>query len=144
MSLAQWDESLATGHYAVDRQHQELFDLFQALHDAIIAKSGKPLLQETLDGLARYVVHHFSAEEKLMQDSGYPETARHMAEHRKLTAHTAKIISDYRDGRLTLSVTLCRFLVTWLFHHIREVDQRMIAHVRASACSRDVAGRDLA
>ena len=130
MPVAVWDESLKTGHAVVDRHHQELFQLVNALNDAILTKQGRAAVDGCLDALAQYVAKHFAAEEGLMQKAGYPETAAHQAEHRKLTAEATKVIADYKSGALVLSATLAMFLVNWLNHHIREVDRRMVAYVR--------------
>ena len=132
MPVAQWDESLATEHYAVDRQHQELIGMINALYDDIVAGRGKATTQETLKALSLYVVHHFAAEEELMTESGYPESAKHKAEHEKLTAKVGRISADYGSGALILSVSLARFLIEWFFHHIRQMDQRMISYVRTA------------
>ncbi len=133
MPVAEWDRNLETGHPIVDQQHQELFRLVNSLHDGIVSGRAEEAITTSLDGLARYVAQHFAVEEELMQKSAYPAAAAHLAEHRKLTAEATKIISDYRSGKVTLSVTLSMFLVNWLNHHIREVDQRMISFVRNSA-----------
>jgi hemerythrin len=132
MPVAVWDDSLKTGHRIVDRHHQELFQLVNALNDAILAKQGRDVLDKCLDALAQYVAKHFAAEEGLMQQAGYPEMAAHQAEHRKLTAEATKLITDYKSGALTLSATLAMFLVNWLNRHIREVDRRMVAYVRGA------------
>ncbi len=133
MPVVEWDRKLETGHPLVDQQHQELFRLINSLHDGIVSGRAQPAITATLDGLARYVAQHFAVEEELMRTVAYPAAAAHRAEHAKLTAEATKIIADYRSGRVTLSVTLSMFLVTWLNHHIREVDQRMIAFVRKAA-----------
>jgi hemerythrin-like metal-binding protein len=79
---------------------------------------------EILHRLIDYTVHHFSAEEKLMEKHNYPGLVAHRAEHKALTAKVMEFQNDFDAGNTTIAVQLMTFLQDWLRNHILSVDQR--------------------
>lgn len=130
MAVAVWDDSFRTGHKVVDTQHQELFQMVNELHDAIIAGKGKEHMGPTLEHLANYTVQHFRSEEELMKQVSYPAQAQHKAKHVSLTNEVVDLIKKYKEGNLVLSTTLSTFLANWLRHHIKEDDIALIKYVK--------------
>nr|WP_320133022.1 bacteriohemerythrin [uncultured Holophaga sp.] len=128
--LAQWNDSYRTGHSVVDGQHQKLFTLVNDLHEAIIHGQGRTFLVNALKTLADYCASHFTTEEKLMDELGYPEAAEHKRLHRELAAQAAEVIEGYSSGRTQLPLKMGQFLNDWLSHHIGEQDKKFIAWVR--------------
>ena len=136
MVAIQWDEKqFATGHAVVDKQHRDLFKLVNDLHEAIVAQRSKDVLMPTLERLAKYTVEHFHTEQDLMASLGYPEFAAHKQRHDELTAKVVELMEGYRSGKVTLPVTLSRFLSEWLNHHIKGEDKRMIEWIRQNKLS---------
>jgi len=141
MVAIQWDEKqFATGHVVVDQQHRDLFKMVNELHDAIVAQRSREVLVPTLERLAKYTVEHFQTEQDLMTSLGYPEYAAHKQRHDELTAKVVELIEGYRSARITLPVTLSRFLSDWLNHHIKGEDKRMIEWIRQNKGSPAPAG----
>ena len=97
-----WADYFETGFEDVDGQHHKLVDFINAL--AGRAVSGVPIrpdeLSHSLDGLARYAVHHFATEEALMERAGLDP--RHIGAHRK--AH-ADFVSQVEAMRGTADPT---------------------------------------
>ena len=131
MSLYAWDPKYLTGHPEVDRQHKELFRMVNELHQAMIERRGKETLLRTLDELAKYVVTHFSVEEKMMVSKQYPGYAAHKTIHDKLTKDATEIIDSYKSGKNILTITLASFLSDWIKHHIEGEDIKMIKFVQS-------------
>jgi hemerythrin len=127
MPLVAWSDDYCTGDAAIDRQHQDLFTMVNALHDAVVAGRGRDELSATLERLGNYVSAHFQTEERFMQQHAYPDYAAHKAKHDELGQRAAKVIDDYRSGRAVLTIALSRFLAEWLRHHIDGDDKAMIA-----------------
>ena len=130
MKIAQWNSSFETGDKKVDAQHQQLFDMVNELHDAIMAEHGKEAVIGTLKRLAKYTVEHFATEEALMQRAGYPGYPEHKQQHDELTAKAVEIIQGYESGKITLPMTLSRFLTDWLRTHIKKSDLEMIRYMQ--------------
>ena len=78
-----FDKNLATGDAEIDAQHAELFDRIDKLLAASREKRSREEVGQMLTFLGDYVVHHFSAEERMMAAAAYPELAAHQAEHRR-------------------------------------------------------------
>lgn len=133
MSRLEWDASLETGDATVDSQHRTLLGMFNELRDAAVSGRDGTIVREILERLTDYVATHFAAEQDLMIREAYPpdEVMAHVAEHTKLTARTREMVLEYHDGKMTTVLPLAEFLSTWLGTHIRQVDRKLIDHVRA-------------
>ena len=131
MALAAWDPKYATGNLAVDGQHRKLFEMVNSLHDALLAGHGKEQMGPTLKGLATYTVEHFKTEEGLMTSLMYPGYPEHKKKHDALLAQVGQLVKDFDEGKLTLPLTLARFLSDWITHHIEDEDKKMAQWLRS-------------
>lgn len=131
MALATWDPKYATGNLAVDAQHRKLFEMVNALHDALLAGQGKEQLGPTLKSLAKYTIDHFATEERLMTEKVYPGIQEHKRKHEELASQVGKLVDDFTSSKLTLPLTLGRFLADWIRHHIDEEDKKMIDWIKS-------------
>jgi hemerythrin len=123
MALLTWSEKLSVQVGQFDREHQELVNLINKLHDAMKAGQGKQVVGDVLKGLISYTQKHFAAEEKLMKTHGYPAYEKHKKEHNQLTMTVLDFQKGYLDGSVPLSQTVMNFLKDWLTGHIQGVDQ---------------------
>lgn len=132
MALAVWDNKYATGNLVVDGQHKKLFEMVNDLHDALLAGKGRDMMGVTLKGLASYTKEHFSTEERLMTQKAYPGFPDHKRKHEDLLGQVGQLVTDFDAGKLTLPLTLARFLSDWIRHHIDEEDQKMAQWLKAN------------
>ena len=131
MPLVTWDETYSVRVKKLDEQHQKLFALLNALHDAMRQGKGQAIVQDTLRELATYTVSHFQAEEELMRKSNYPGLAAHQAEHQRFVARVTQLAEDLQAGRHVSSIDLLDFIKDWLAEHIRKIDRSYSAHMNA-------------
>jgi hemerythrin len=124
MALWNWSPEYSVEEDSLDRQHQELFRMLNDLHDAMKEGTGAQAAPGILKNLVQYVLEHFACEEALMAQAGYPDLARHKAEHDKLTDELAQILQDFESGKVALSMKLLQFLRTWLQDHILGCDKK--------------------
>jgi hemerythrin len=79
----QWDASFSVGNEMLDRQHQKLLGLCNALAEC--ADAGPQVAQfkfhDILHQLTQYAREHFRVEESLLQQYHYPDLALQQAEH---------------------------------------------------------------
>lgn len=128
-----WADYFETGFDDVDGQHHKLVDFINAL--AGRAVSGVPIrpeeLSHSLDGLARYAVHHFATEETLMERAGLDP--RHIDAHRKAHADFVNQVEAMRSTVDPAGVLpgLYNFVTSWLSFHILDTDQSMARQLRA-------------
>lgn len=129
----EWRASYEIGVPKIDVQHKELFDKVNALLAACSSKEGKEEVVNTLNFLGDYVVKHFSDEEKLQVESGYPDYLNHKAAH-------DKFIKEYKDlkerfeqegASLNFVITVNRVVVDWLIKHIGDADRAYGEFVKA-------------
>jgi len=129
MSPIEWDPELETGDPLVDRQHQQIHELFNELESA----SDRPEeIMRVLEVLLDHVTMHFDTEEDLMRRVEYPADAfeRHVALHKDLTEATRQKVLEFRDGTLTHIRPLADFLREWVQVHVHEYDRELIEFVR--------------
>jgi hemerythrin-like metal-binding protein len=130
---SQWDPSLETGSEIVDRQHRQLYDLINELHDSIVENHDRELQDDVLVRLMRYAELHFDDEENLMRSVGYPALADQRRMHGEFKAEAARLTETYRAGEVLLPITLAIFLHDWLVKHIRIEDKKIGEFIRARA-----------
>lgn len=132
MALITWDQSYSVSVQKLDQQHQKLFSLINALHEAMKLRKGHTVIQDTLHELATYTVTHFRAEEELLRRTNYPGFAAHQAEHQKFVAKVNQFMEDLKAGRITISIAVLQFLKDWLTEHIQWTDRSYADHLNAS------------
>lgn len=133
MPRVEWDPAMETGDSSVDDQHRGLLGLFNDLVSA--EESGdEPRVWEVLQQLSDYVLVHFSAEESLMLQHGYPSelTSAHVGEHRDLTAQTRALVLEYRNAEHASVLPLVEFLQRWLAQHIECSDRCFVDYLRGT------------
>jgi hemerythrin len=84
MALMVWNSRFETGIGIIDTQHKALFAAVNKLADSFKSGTSKTEVKACLDFLVKYTVDHFSTEEKIMRDMGYPKLTSHVVEHTQL------------------------------------------------------------
>ncbi len=122
MRAFEWQASYSVGVAALDDQHKVLIDLINRLDEA---ERGSGDLRDVMDKLDWYVHQHFSLEETMMRDAGYPDLEAHIAEHRDFATWLRSSQSHMATGGLNtgiLAKTISDHLKDWLKQHILVVD----------------------
>lgn len=118
MAFFEWKDTYSVGVPVLDSQHRVLIEIINELHD-LERQHGD--IRGVLDQLDWYVREHFSLEEKMLKQAGYPDFDLHVMEHRAFEKWL-------RDGQFHLRVTgedmprqaraINAYLKTWLTKHI--------------------------
>jgi hemerythrin len=129
----QWTTALSVGVPEIDAQHRELFARIDRLHDAVLHRDRQEAVR-LLGFLREYAVVHFAAEERLMEQAGYLDMARHVAEHRRFTATLREIDVHYRQAGASAELVfrLEQQAVAWLRDHVYFTDVALGRWVLAS------------
>lgn len=140
----QWDSYYNTGIDIVDREHQQLVNLLNALISVIVNKqqiSEKELFL-LLDKLGEYAKIHFSDEEKIMfkhkDDNSnqlrhqlYNQHLRqHLRQHNDFVKYVVAMREEYLNNNSSKSKNevleeLAHYITVWLSFHILGSDQEM-------------------
>jgi hemerythrin len=126
MPLIIWNDSFSVHVTQVDDQHKQLFKLLNDLHEAMTVGKSKEVLGSIFDQLVSYTQYHFSAEEKLMRDNGYPKLADHMKLHDEFTAEILHFQKDVKSGKIGMGIQVRDYLKDWLVKHVMGEDQKYV------------------
>lgn len=127
-----FSDNLITGNKTIDDQHRELISRIDQFIKACEDKDGKVTAIKMLDYLAEYTEFHFTAEEKLQQDVGYPGYTDHKAKHEEFK-NTIAVLHNYLDeldGPDQAFVDQVKSkVVDWLFGHIETFDRSIAEYI---------------
>jgi len=107
----------------LDAQHQRLFRIVQDLEGAIAAGRGQQAIEAIIDRAVNYTIDHFSTEEGLMEQYGYPGLAAHRIEHNKLTLEISNLQKEHSAESPDAAERFLKFLRKWFDEHILKSDQ---------------------
>ena len=124
MPFILWNQALSVGIPSIDRQHRQLVDIINDLHDAMLAGKAKDISGQILENLLNYTRNHFAAEEAMMTAANYAGLAAHKLRHRNLTRQVEGYVLRYHRGEITLNLHLMHFLRDWLTNHILVSDKK--------------------
>jgi len=131
--LMRWLDLYATGIEKLDRQHESLTDLLNALNEAYRADKPRDVLLFRLDQLLEATHAHFTDEEALMRERGYADVDLHKAEHDFLLSQVAHFREEYAAEKTALSESMMDYLRDWLRDHILISDRRMARFLKGEA-----------
>jgi len=114
--VVEWRDGFKINIPQTDDEHRRLFALVKALNLDTIDKT----LEELLD----YVVTHFSNEQALMEQSGYPAFEQHLKLHEEFSAFVGEFLGGSSEWSEERVQELRRFLNKWLIGHIMTHDMR--------------------
>ena len=132
-----WNESFSVGDPALDKQHQQLIEIMNELHDllALPTETREPgKIEHVFDGLASYVFNHFAYEEKRMADAGVPfeQLATHRGQHETMLKQVRQFQARTLESNGNDLKDLMPYLYgEWLIHHICEEDMQYRPYVEA-------------
>jgi hemerythrin len=127
--MAEWTPELTLNHDLLDDQHVEIFRRVAA---AVAALDGpRAALDAAVAALADALVTHLSSEERVMQETLYPERARHRSAHELFMADFVQLREELRTLGPTPAVAdgLRRRVPEWLRFHIRVNDLPLGAYL---------------
>jgi len=125
-----WSSELDTGIKSIDQQHKRIVEYINRLDDAR-AQGSRQLIGEVIDGLVDYTQSHFSFEEKMMEDAGYPLLRGHRRVHQMFIKQVADYQQRFEAGE-DVAEELHSLLKRWLFNHIKHDDASYVTDVKAS------------
>ncbi len=122
-----WESGYSIGHKLIDRQHQQIIEMFNDLYEARHHGVEALVVGEVITAMSRYVREHFSAEEALMAAIHYPELAAHRLEHEFFIAEAGRLgfERDKADAD-----QLMVFLKDWLLGHIAGTDHKFKPYLK--------------
>jgi hemerythrin-like metal-binding protein len=125
MAQLEWDDYMSVGVPEIDKQHRDLIAAINRLYE-IVMKGDlgemRAARQRALDDLDEYVRHHFTSEEKFMEDISYPGLAEHRHMHKDFARRIEGFRTDLRNGDLLLTSELMKTMLQWFRDHFLDED----------------------
>jgi len=122
-----WKDCYATNVDSMDTEHKRLVALIDQYFRAIRESRGELETEGLLEQIFAYTKHHFSHEEKIMRENGYPGYSFQRQEHLKMLATVRgfqMLCAEEEIPSEDLQLAIRNFLRDWLLHHIVEEDQK--------------------
>lgn len=129
----QLTDNLKTGNTLIDQEHQQLFDAINALLDACAQGNGRTQIAKTGQFLVSYTTKHFGDEEKLQQQSKFPNYPNHKRYHETFKAQVADLVGrlNSQGPSVALVAEVNTVLANWLIQHIKQEDKKLAEHIRS-------------
>ncbi|OIQ73270.1 bacteriohemerythrin [mine drainage metagenome] len=123
-----WLATYKIGQADIDRQHEHLFELTNAL----MAADSLPDLRKLIMELYKYTREHFEFEETLMRKLGFVDLASHAEAHNQLLSRLNKVSQQVGQGQLSKSA-IEELMTDWILKHVLNEDARLAAVIAAQA-----------
>ena len=120
----EWKDEYSVGLDSIDQQHRKLVNLINQLKTTVDYSTGEEFEREALAELVDYTKTHFTYEEGLMEDNGYPDFEAHKAQHRAMIAEVEAVLAEYEKDHDTAMQHACDYLQVWLIKHINGTDKQ--------------------
>jgi hemerythrin-like metal-binding protein len=127
----QWSESFSVGVPIIDEHHRYLFDLSNALWDALHGSGTAVDIAKTFTALVSYTKVHFSEEERIMAQYHYVDREKHAREHADFTASVDRSWESLRQNPLISGLKILKFLSEWLVQHVKGADAHAFRAITA-------------
>ena len=123
MSYISWEEIYSVNNRELDSQHKTIIRLINELSVGDSESEQIGSIEKVLYELVKYTAYHFSYEENLMVQFGYPNTRAHILQHNYLIEKLKQFMIRNGDKNHLPANDLMIFLSDWLKSHIMGVDK---------------------
>ena len=123
MALMTWNSKYSVGVDTLDIQHKALIRALNELHAASMRGEARKVAGPLMRQIISIASEHFSAEERLMESTGFAGFAGHRAKHQELAGKIAEFVARHEKGDTTVYVQLLYFMRDWQTKHMQNEDQ---------------------
>jgi len=112
-------------HPLVEKEHQQLIDLLDALDNCISKGGSANQAYKYLSDFVALAEEHFKNEEEIMEAYKFPEINDHKKEHADLLEQLFVLKSKLGHGHTPFGREYMQFLRNWLEVHLFNADDRL-------------------
>ncbi|MBF0369218.1 MAG: bacteriohemerythrin [Magnetococcales bacterium] len=117
-----WRESFSVQVSRMDVHHKKLVEIANSIMEIIRSDLDMGSMERALEALVNYTKYHFSEEESIMMQYGYPEAEAHKEKHAVLEKKVHQFRADLRAEKALSVAEFRAFFSDWLIQHILEED----------------------
>jgi hemerythrin len=130
-----WRDDFLVSFPAIDQEHREIVSRAGELHAAVAASRPNSELHQHVASLFDFTEKHFTAEEKLMLESGYTGYAAHKSAHRDLLGQLSVLREAIAAGTVNPSHLLQVFIEVWVEQHMVREDKALAGFLNRTGSS---------
>jgi len=123
--MIEWNDSMSIGVAEIDQQHRELVRRFNRFAEAVANGKTTKSLADILSFMRAYTIFHFSAEEKVMQKTGYADFSVHAQQHKEFIGKQFWLYECSRLSDLGVAQETADFLEKWIVEHVSVEDKKI-------------------
>lgn len=121
-----WESAYETGNADIDFQHRQLIEIGARLEELLTLGASVDRYDEitaALEEMVSYTKKHFTFEEGLLEEVGYPKLVEHKFEHKYFIKSVEKLLDEDLDMNHDESIIkIVGFIQEWVVHHIVKTD----------------------
>ncbi len=127
-----WRQAFECGHAQVDQQHQALFDYANQLLNSVLGGQPKDEIGLLIDVLLIELERHFSDEETVMLEVGYPGLEGHRRIHQMLISQAQTLIDNFRADQLEVGALFKFLAYEVVVSHLLVEDRLFFPYISAN------------
>ena len=112
-------------HPLLEKEHQQLIDLLDALDKCISTGNSANKVDKYLSDFVALVEEHFKNEEAIMEIYKYPEIIDHEKEHADLLEQLFILKNKLDNGQAPFGKDYMQLLRNWLDEHLFDADNKL-------------------
>ena len=112
-------------HSLLEKEHQQLIDLLDALDKCISTGNSANQVRKYLSDFVALAEEHFKNEEAIMETYKYPEITDHKKEHADLLEQLFILKNKLDNGHTPFGKDYMQLLRRWLEVHLFDADDRL-------------------
>jgi hemerythrin len=124
-----WKDEYSVGIDSLDQDHKKLISLLNQFTTAYDYAMSESYEREALDDLIAYTKYHFEREEKLLEESDFPDVADHKLQHKLMFEQVETFVELYKEKGHDSLDEISKFLSDWLINHINGTDKEYTQHL---------------
>ncbi len=129
MGYLKWSDRYSVRITEIDEQHKKLIKLINEMFDAMQAGKGREIIDTVIDEFVDYTVYHFSTEERMLLQHGYPKFNDHKEMHDNIARKARDLKETLDEGNKPSNIDVMLLLTNWLNTHILEEDKKYVPYV---------------
>jgi hemerythrin len=123
-----WDSSYSVGRDDIDRQHKQIFEMANSLPEVMDRETWK----RSVMALYKHTREHFTAEEQMMREIGYPGLPEHRTLHEEMIGKLNEVSAQPLSCE-SAAYSFKKMLYTWIIDHILNRDMDYFRFVQKCA-----------
>lgn len=127
-----FDTSIQVGNRVIDEEHKKLIAAINDMLAACVRGGAEQAADQAMRFMESYIETHFSHEEALQRQYGYPDYERHRQLHEGYKKTVRELGEEYRRVGATpvMLNKLSNSIGGWLINHIKREDVKLAAFLR--------------